>query len=1339
MGASRTIKSGLGRATRLLAQLAAGFVIILALLVGIARLLLPEASAFKDDIRTAVEQATGFTVDFDLISAGISVYGPELRLVGTRISWPDGSEVVKVDELAVSLDVPEWIVSRRVLPGHVYIGGTSIDVEVSETGELFFQDHFWKDYLLVERSGSMENIPDIRLQLADIAFSFRNLQRNGPRIDGVLKSFSASVSDGIVQVTANADPGSDYGKTLEIEAILPLPLLMPDQRVGNETGWELRLSADDFRLYKWLDVAEFRDLPVVDSEGSAVIALRLLGTTVQEVNADLDLGALKLAQPGADPILVDSLEGRFHWQQTEDGWLADGDEIRVERLERSWPGSNFRLRYTAVPEADEQRVSASASFVRIEDLLPFVEAIAPDQLKKSGVLGQASGDFEEFELELRLLQGRPESFSFASVFNRAGYSAGQQGIEISGLSGRVSADEGGGNLEINTRDARFGIDSLFRDELDIAELDALAIWRSNSEGHRLLADGITLRTPEGAAGASLELSVDRDFANPVIDLTADANFDDVSAVWRYLPRVIPAPVLGWLDSALIGGRVTGADFRLKGPLNEFPYDHGEGVFVIGVNFINGVLNYAPDWPIIENASGRLVFDGVSMRTSENAFSLRGMQLADISVSLEDMRTGLIRFAGSSEVRIEDLLGFLHASPISEKLGPVFADVEAFGPGRVTMQMALPVKEISDWQLVGRLDVTNAEAGLKGIDEHFTMLNGVGSIVNTRISAEGVTGQLLGRPVLIDVEPVKDPGSPYSHRAFVNGRLPVVDIEKALNLPIVPSLYGETELYAQAMFPGGAGGTAPFSLFIRSDLTGISSGLPYPLAKSADEVDSLQLEVQFPDRGVAHIYGSLNRGLSWALSATSKADQWRLDRGSIVRDRQIPLLPQEPLLSLSGAIDSIDLTAWIDMMSASDAVASDQEGGSLAGWQRLFREADLQVGELFAVGHRFVDLDVDVKFGETAWLVETSGPWAKGTMVVPYDFTGNTPVMLDMERLLLIEPLEGDGEADDAQLDPRKLPAIRGTVNDFALGGMRLGQLNVDIRRVADGLRSSSLQTLANSFSTESSYDWVVVDNAQRSRLHIELKSDDVEDTLAKLGYSPLIKAEEGKVTADLLWEGGPGMASVYASTGTVDLSIENGIVTEVDAGTGRILGLLSITRLPQRLSLDFREITEDGLEFDKIVGRFRIDFGDAWTCNLGLEGPVADMGIVGRAGILAEDYDQVAAMRPHVSNLAPVAGAFLAGPTVGIATLLVTQIMKKPLSSIGESYYTIQGDWDDPQFNKVDRDELNTRPFADCEQQLPPLSPEEIQAIEELIANSQADLPQVSPGSGEEPLPEIDD
>jgi uncharacterized protein YhdP len=448
---------------------------------------------------------------------------------------------------------------------------------------------------------------------------------------------------------------------------------------------------------------------------------------------------------------------------------------------------------------------------------------------------------------------------------------------------------------------------------------------------------------------------------------------------------------------------------------------------------------------------------------------------------------------------------------------------------------------------------------------------------------------------------------------------------------------------------------------------------------------------------------------------------------------IPELPAEPGLILGGEIDSLSLDDWIAVFadtSKPPASELDLPHGPASGWQQLFREVDLQIGELFAVGHRFVDVDTVVTFGRSAWDIQLAGPWTEGSLVVPYDFLSQQPATLDMERLLLIEPRvsTNGGGNNDRPLSPLALPSIKGQVADFAIGNLRLGTLDADIRRVPGGLKSERFHTESASFKTDVSYDWLVVDRAQRSRIHLELQSNDVETTLLQLGYAPLVKAEKGRVIADLLWEGGPGMESVYASTGTIDLSIKDGAVTEVDTGTGRILGLLSVTSLPRRFSLDFKDMTEDGLVFDDIKGKFRIDFGDAWTCNLGLEGPVADMGIVGRTGILRQDYDQVAAVRPHVTNLAPVAGAFLAGPAIGAATLLITQILKKPLSGLGESYYTISGGWDEPQFVKVERSELDTRPFADCEKQLPSLSPEEIKAIEELIANPHAQpLPGLAP------------
>ncbi|MDP7041485.1 MAG: hypothetical protein QGF91_02430, partial [Gammaproteobacteria bacterium] len=69
----------LSKLSRWILQIVAGLVIVLALLVGVVRLLLPEAADFTDDIKAEVRDRSGYQVDFGHISAGISIYGPELR------------------------------------------------------------------------------------------------------------------------------------------------------------------------------------------------------------------------------------------------------------------------------------------------------------------------------------------------------------------------------------------------------------------------------------------------------------------------------------------------------------------------------------------------------------------------------------------------------------------------------------------------------------------------------------------------------------------------------------------------------------------------------------------------------------------------------------------------------------------------------------------------------------------------------------------------------------------------------------------------------------------------------------------------------------------------------------------------------------------------------------------------------------------------------------------------------------------------------------------------------------------------------------------------------------
>jgi uncharacterized protein YhdP len=131
---------------------------------------------------------------------------------------------------------------------------------------------------------------------------------------------------------------------------------------------------------------------------------------------------------------------------------------------------------------------------------------------------------------------------------------------------------------------------------------------------------------------------------------------------------------------------------------------------------------------------------------------------------------------------------------------------------------------------------------------------------------------------------------------------------------------------------------------------------------------------------------------------------------------------------------------------------------------------------------------------------------------------------------------------------------------------------------------------------------------------------------------------------------------------------------------------MSIVALPRRLSLDFRDVLDKGFGFDEISGDFRIEDGNAYTCNLSLKGPAADIGIAGRAGLGSRDYDQTAIVSVNVGNTLPIVGAVVAGPQVAAALIIFSQIFKKPLQEMGQIYYGIEGSFDDPLVETADDD-----------------------------------------------------
>jgi uncharacterized protein YhdP len=217
----------------------------------------------------------------------------------------------------------------------------------------------------------------------------------------------------------------------------------------------------------------------------------------------------------------------------------------------------------------------------------------------------------------------------------------------------------------------------------------------------------------------------------------------------------------------------------------------------------------------------------------------------------------------------------------------------------------------------------------------------------------------------------------------------------------------------------------------------------------------------------------------------------------------------------------------------------------------------------------------------------------------------------------------------------------------------------------------------------------------------QLKSQNTKALMEEFGFQGILSSKNLTIDLDLFWPYIPSSDVVFYANGTVKVNIKDGQITAIDPIAGKVLGLLSIAELPKRLVLDFSDIFKKGLSFNRLSGEFQFKQGSAYTCNLAMEGTSVDILLVGVTDMIGETYNQLAIVRPLLSDALPMGGAVFGGPGVAAAVYLFTKLLRKPLRDIGVSYYSIGGTWDNPTIEKIPAQEIDMTFFNDCQNYLP--------------------------------------
>ncbi len=1307
-----TGRGGSARLWRALAGTLAGLVIAAALFLGALRLGLALVPDHPARIQGWIERQTGLRLEFASLDARLRWWGPEAVLREVRVLDRDATQALfSTREATVSVDVWSLFRTGELVAGRVRFVGPAVTVVRLPDGRIRLLGQSERP---AERPPfDFDRLPAGRLEIVDATVRYED--RKAARGPWLLQDVSLALrrAEEAVDVAGRARLPETLGSTVEFGGRLRGSL---DDLQALDVGFEL--EAQRVELAGLADFVPAGAVQPLGGGGPVRLSLQATRGRLRELSLEVNLGGVEIGlprrsvppvvavefsapyrEPGASPLSMPvadrafverpaaplpatahyaAIAGRFTLGQAGDAWTFGARDLVLRReAAETGPPANLGGRWRGHP-ASAFALELQLGNLRAADLWPLVLAAAPPALDRWAGL-DPEGEVSELDLALeRERAGSEPRFRVSGAVSGLGVRPTGRWPGFSGITAHFSGTEQRGRLALRATSPSVEWPRLFRAPLELERADADIDWRRDGAAWVLASGQAALAHAAASAQGSIELRLERGGVSPHLTVDATVQRFDVATLPAFLPvgRLMPRTVV-WFDQAFERGELVEGRFRYRGPVRRFPFRAGEGEMHATADVRGVRLSYLPGFAPLVDGAGTVEFHNAATRAQLREGSVAGLRLSGATFGIADYRDAVMEVEATGSGDLGRALGFVQASPLGPRLGEQFMGLSGQGATDFVFDLRYPTQrpEARDWKVRTRLK--SATVRWSVLRAPVTRLAGDLEIGERAVRAKELRGSYLDGPFQLSVRPAAtSAGVAMSLRLEGSGRASGPPLSRVIGLPEAIRMAGTAQwrLTGRVDRPAAAGRHWPVRFEVASDLAGLGIDAPRPFAKGpADPRDTrVVFDMPGPARNDLRIESGAARAL---LEFARRPDQrWVVERGAARFDGRTPARPARPGLHVAGDWPEFDLGEWLALRSPGSG------GPRLMDW---LGPVDVHLDRATVSGFEFLDVTARMQSLEDAWRIQVSGPTAEGVVRIPADLASGAPVDLDMERLALRSRPAAPAAGPARETDPRDLPALTVRARDFTWEGRRFGRLEADLRRDPRGLRLERLASESGEFAVRASGTWFAGEQGSRTQLEVGFSTGDLAAASRALGYRDAVDAEGVRATARVGWTGGPDRDVIARLDGTVRLELGRGRLRGVEPGAGRILGLMSIGELPRRLSLDFRDVTEAGLAFDRVSGDFEVRAGSAYTKNLLLQGPAVDVGVVGRTGLAAQDYDQTVVVSGNPSGPITLAGALAGGPVGAAGALLISQLFKGQLKGLARVYYRVSGPWSNPVVERI--------------------------------------------------------
>ncbi|MBK8958370.1 MAG: TIGR02099 family protein [Proteobacteria bacterium] len=992
------------------------------------------------------------------------------------------------------------------------------------------------------------------------------------------------------------------------------------------------------------------------------------------------------------------LEARGQLQKRDDSWRLALADIALPGVAGAKGNGRLSAAWRSGPGI-APRLAVRAAALPLEPIAALVTRMsAPGTLRDALLRAQPRGRLARLDA-LWLPRGEaPPRFYVAAKVAALAMQDAAQPRAIDGLSFEIKANGGGGHVEFDDSVFTVTDDRRLAAPLDIERMEGALSWRKRGESPLTArAHGLRARV----AGHRLGLDGDLEYSPgsaPRVDVSARFAADDATRLQALLPiHLMPGHGEEWARHLVDSGHVERGRVIIKGPLDRFPFSDKSGEFSATFSVRDATLHYAPHWPPAVNVDGEVAVRGAALAIDITRGTISGADITGAHLALPDMgvRERMLEVKGVARGRAAHAIELVRNSPLKNGRAARLTELDISGDVVVPLDMRLGLYPDGPHEVRGEARFNGNR--ITELKQNLVLDEVVGSVAFTHHDwhGEGLRAIFDGTPVDLDINgALHDPhydsefhmagiSSAQGLGAYLEKYTPPVHAWLARHRKL-DALSGQVAWRAALKVPSSAGlvAGAPQRLTIDSTLAGLTVELPWPLGKSADALRPLHIETAIHDHVAVATRIDMSDMLSVELDAArDAAGRARLTRAELVFGSLAPQFKGTPGLSIAGYIALLPLTEWTHFAQAMPADGDDY-------LDALPLTLDVQVSELRMLGRKFKDTRINGTRETERWNLTASGPDVSGRIEIPRD-AAHGVLRLDLDHLHLRRALKAAPAGSAPELDPRRLPAFEMHCAQFRYGKIELGQADVYTSRHASGLTLDKLHFSDENFSIVASGDWQVEGEQHHSKFDIAVEAKALGKLLSRFGYR-VGNIKHGSTAIDIQahWNGTPADFALARINGSFELNVGNGRFLDIDPGTGRLFGLLSLQALPRRLTLDFEDLFDKGLVFDRIAGVFQLQDGNAYTNSLLIEGPSARFDIAGRTGLAAKDYDQHIVVTPALSNSLPLAGALFGpiGAGAGAAYFIGSKMFKsipEQMNKFLSRKYTITGSWDNPVVKRI--------------------------------------------------------